>query len=75
MNAYTNQQPLTTEELRRAHPMPWRVVTIPARGFGQVVVLDQQNKEVPMFLMLDFIVGITQKLTAQGSKTQEQPAA
>lgn len=57
-------------ELRARHPMPWRYVTLPP---NRVVVVDQANNEVPMFLMLDLVVQHTHDLSAPVPSPQAAP--
>lgn len=61
----------TMDEIKAACPMPWRYTVL---GTGQVVVLDNLNREVPMFTMLAFITDITARMAFQNQQPKEQPA-
>ena len=53
----TGEKPLTVSQLRERHPFPWQYRILP--GTAVVVTFDAKGIEVPMFLMLDFVCGIT----------------
>lgn len=51
---------MAIEEIKALHPMPWRYALM-----GNVVqIFDALGRELPMFVMLDFACGITQRMAS-----------
>lgn len=51
---------MTVEEIKARHPMPWRYALV-----GNVVqIFDASGRELPMFVMLDFMCVITQRMAS-----------
>jgi hypothetical protein len=46
-------------ELRAKHPFPWHYTVEPN---GNILVTDATGRVVPLFTLLDFVVGVTQSI-------------
>lgn len=65
-------KPLTLDEIRSAHPMPWKTLIYPK---GQVVVLDTNNQEVPLMVLTQFACDITTAMARQRAQAAEPNSA
>jgi hypothetical protein len=54
------------DELKVAHPMPWRFVTVPGiqSGMARIIALDAPGKEVPLSVLMRVIDIITMRAAA-----------
>jgi hypothetical protein len=60
------QQP-TIEQIRAAHPMPWRTATFATPGVAgpaELRVFDGNGRVVPLFTFLAFTLELTQRIAA-----------
>jgi hypothetical protein len=64
-------RPLTVEELRAIHPMPWKTMIFPP---NRVALMDAKGQEVPMFVMLEFVTNITERLASQPPTPEKAPS-
>lgn len=64
----SEQKRPTMDEIKTLCPMPWRYTVL---GTGQVVLLDNLNREVPMFTMLAFVADITARMANQTQQPKE----
>lgn len=55
---------MNMDEIKRLHPMPWRYMLMG----NNVQLVDSAGKELPMFLMLDFVSFITTQIAGQSAK-------
>jgi len=56
---------VTIAELKRLYPMPWSYAAIN----GVVIATDAAGKEVPMFVILDFVCQVTQATAKADART------
>lgn len=54
---------MTMTELKARHPMPWKYLLMG----NNVVLADATGKELPMFIMLDFMCQVTQQIQAEAT--------
>lgn len=61
-------------QLKATFPWTQRAFTVPHKQGGVIQVIDNTGAEVPLFLMLDFVAMITQKLATSAAPASTTPA-